>query len=453
MAAELADQSRVPRRDSVQRIPNMEPFYGARRALQLRHIAIADFGKGDNGSVHTILDPGGENADHALMPALIEQTQGCGHLVIAQRHLIEKAEGLLTHIGLDLFTILIHGIEFSSQSLCLCGSTGQQAFDPGRHVIQPTRRIQTRPKTETQITRRYGCSLPIGNAQERHNTWPTLAGTNSVETGIHQNTVVMIQRDDIGNGSQGYQVQQFCQVGFRDTLTLKPACLTQFSAQGEHDVEDDADTGDALTRKFAARLIGINYGLGSGEFLGSQMMIGHQHADAEILGPGHTLDTGDAIVDGNYQVWTALLCQLDYFRGQAIAVFKSVGDDVVDRHGSELPQSRECQRATGRPVGIEIRYYQYSLLLVERVDKQPNGILHALQLSRSQQVPEIQFQVFGTIDVTLAIDAPQQRVQGIREVQISYDRATLNLCRHEPQARALALIKSVTADNSFATTV
>jgi hypothetical protein len=48
-------------------------------------------------------------------------------------------------------------------------------------------------------------------------------------------------------------------------LGNEETALAQFGAQGEHDVEHDADAGDALGRKVAAGLVGIDDAVGVGQ--------------------------------------------------------------------------------------------------------------------------------------------------------------------------------------------
>ena len=63
----------------------------------------------------------------------------------------------------------------------------------------------------------------------------------------------MIQRHDIGDSTQRNQVQQVGEVGLIHAACGEPAFIAQTRAQGQHDIEGHADTGEILTREWITR--------------------------------------------------------------------------------------------------------------------------------------------------------------------------------------------------------
>jgi hypothetical protein len=108
------------------------------------------------------------------------------------------------------------------------------------------------------------------------------------------------------------------------------ATLAQFGTQGEHDVEHDADTGDALGREIAARLIGIDDAIRLGQRFARQMVVGDQRRDAEFPGAVDAFNTGNAVVDRDDQVGRLLRGDIDDFRRQPVTELEAVGQQEID---------------------------------------------------------------------------------------------------------------------------
>src|SRR5207302_10818220 len=74
-----------------------------------------------------------------------------------------------------------------------------------------------------------------------------------------------------------------------------PICsaLAELGPQGKHHVEHHADAREALARKRAAGLIGIDDGSGARQLRTGQMVIGDDHLDADPPGRGYALDRSE----------------------------------------------------------------------------------------------------------------------------------------------------------------
>ena len=106
--------------------------------------------------------------------------------------------------------------------------------------------------------------------------------------------------------------------------------------------------------------------------LGRKVMIGDQNVDAQRACSRHAINAGDAIVNGDDHVGTLLRCQLDQLGGQAVAVFKAVGHQVLDlrAHGT---QAAHADRASRRTITVVIGNNEQTALVFDGIGKQPPG--------------------------------------------------------------------------------
>ena len=88
------------------------------------------------------------------------------------------------------------------------------------------------------------------------------------------------------------------------------------------------------------------------------MMVCDKHLNAGGIGLADAIMTGDAIVHRDNQVRISLLGNADNFRGEAIAIFKTVWHQEINimmPHGTHADQK---QGTAGCTVGIKIAYYK-----------------------------------------------------------------------------------------------
>lgn len=103
-------------------------------------------------------------------------------------------------------------------------------------------------------------------------------------------------------------------------------------AQRRKDVKHHANTGSVLAQEGAARLVGIDDGIGVRELFTGQVVIRHHHLHAKLFGRSNTLNGGYAVIDGNHQVGklTFIAQALNNTRRQAIAIGKPARDAKID---------------------------------------------------------------------------------------------------------------------------
>ena len=84
------------------------------------------------------------------------------------------------------------------------------------------------------------------------------------------------------------------------------------------------------------------------------MVVGDEHLHAPRLRGSHAFVAGDAVVDGQQQIGLSLGGQLDDFRGQAIAVFEAIGDQVIHPFQPQGTEALDGHRRGRRAVGIVV---------------------------------------------------------------------------------------------------
>ena len=255
MAAEAEQQAGGALGDEVERIAQVQA--GNRAAGALDDAAFAG-GKGEHRAVQLVLDARGEDADDAFVPACVEQGDAGRRVVGVER--FEQDQRLFLHAGFDLAALAVERVELLGDLQGAAGVFGEQAFDAEAHVGEAAGGIQARAEDEAEVHRRRLFRVAAGGLEQRGEAGLQLAGAHALQALADQDAVVAVELDDVGDGAERDEVEQAGEVGFG--LVGEEAALAQFGAQGEHDVEHDADAGDALGREVAARLVRVHDAVG-----------------------------------------------------------------------------------------------------------------------------------------------------------------------------------------------
>ncbi len=190
------------------------------------------------------------------------------------------------------------------------------------------------------------------------------------------------------------------------------AAFPQFGAQGEHHVEHDADAGDALRGKVAARLVGVHDAVGVGQRFRRQVVVGDQRRDAVFAGAIDPFDTGDAVVDGDDEVGRLFGGDVDDFRRQAVAELEAVGEQEIDG-GAEHFQGAHADGGGCGAVAVVVADDQHAGLGFDGVGQDVGGVAGVGEGGRRDQ--RLQFVVeFGLVlDAARGIEAGEQGVQAL----------------------------------------
>ena len=187
------------------------------------NLAIAARCKCDNRAVELILHARCEYADHALMPAGIKQAQAVGIRILSCRHeccdwCVERAvssmQCAILHVRFDFPALAIKRVELQGNLRGADFVIGDEAFDSQRHIVEPARRIQSRPEHETQFISRYSPKIPPRNLQQSVDARTATSLADALQALVHQNAIVVIEFHDIGNGAQCDQIKQTGKIGF-----------------------------------------------------------------------------------------------------------------------------------------------------------------------------------------------------------------------------------------------
>ena len=189
--------------------------------------------------------------------------------------------------------------------------------------------IEARTEHETQIVGGSAARVAGGNPEQRGDTRPGLAGTNAVKPLLHQQAVVVVEADDVGDGAEGNEIEQAREVGLG--ALFEGATSSEFRSEGQHQIKHHADAGEVLARETATGLVRIDDALRVGQGGAGQVMISYPDAHAGRIGGDDTFDAGDTVIDRNQHIRIFLrLREGDDFRRQAVAVFETVRHQIID---------------------------------------------------------------------------------------------------------------------------
>ena len=99
-------------------------------------------------------------------------------------------------------------------------------------------------------------------------------------------------------------------------------------------------------------------------------MVRHQCRNAQRIRCSNAVQARDSIVHGDNQMRLTRGRQRDNFRGQPIAVFKAVGDEIINVSRTQRAQCSYRQRGTGGTIGVKITNNQQTLTARQGVCQQ-----------------------------------------------------------------------------------
>ncbi len=209
VAAEAQQHARVALGHEVERVAQVKAGDGAARALELVLAAGRLARREDEGrAVQPVLQPRGDDADHALVEVGVEHAQRGRRLLAGLEQRLGQLQRLLAHAALDLAALAVDGVEALRQFGAARRVVGQQAFDAERHVRQPAGRIDARPEREAEVEGggRRGSRPAAANSAARPQR--QRAGADAAQALRDQAPVVGVEPDHVGHRAQRHQVEQ-----------------------------------------------------------------------------------------------------------------------------------------------------------------------------------------------------------------------------------------------------
>ena len=110
------------------------------------------------------LQSSGDDADDALVKFVVHDADA-----VVRVH-IERGDvdfGVFAHLLFDGFALVVHFIQELRELLCFGSILTEQTANPQRHVVQPSRRIQSWTEGKTKIERGGFGEIASGDLQQR----------------------------------------------------------------------------------------------------------------------------------------------------------------------------------------------------------------------------------------------------------------------------------------------
>ena len=308
----------------------------------------------------------------------------------------------------ELAALAVDGVELPGQFGGARVVVGQQAFDAQRHVGQAPRGVDAGPEREAEVEGGGRLGLASGRVEQGPYAGLHLAGAHALEALGHQAAVVVVQAHHVGHGAQRDQGQERLQPGLAGLV--EAAARAQLGAQLHEHVEHHAHAGHGLALEAAARLVGVDDGLGLGQFGGGQVVVGHQHRQAQRACAAHALDAGDAVVHGHEQIGAARGHAFGNRGGEAVAVDHAVGHEVIHLARAQQAQAAQRHGAGGGAVAVVVGHDADARVAGDGVGQQPGGFIRALERGGRQQPRQRRIELVGRAHAARRIQARQQRV-------------------------------------------
>lgn len=235
-------------------------------------------------TMETLFDTRGQNADDALVPLRMVHRQAAGQCLAAAFQLFTQGQRFRLHPLLYLFARLVQRVQLIGQHPRFAGVVAQQQRHADGHIVQPARGVQARTEREAEIACRQLLRVAVGDLQQRLNARTAFTRPDAAQPLPGQNTVVGIQRYDVRHGAERHQIEEVSQIRRRNAALLKPAFITQKSAQRQHQIKGHAHPGQRFRRKLTVAQVRVNNRFRRGQRIPRQVVIGHQHRNTQRMG-------------------------------------------------------------------------------------------------------------------------------------------------------------------------
>jgi hypothetical protein len=279
-------------------------------------------------------------------------------------------QGLRLHARFDLAALAVECVELLRDVHRASRVVGDQAFDAQRHVGQAAGGVEARADHEAEVE---GAAPAPGRVRRREQG--AQAGRqrpwrDALQALADEDAVVAVEFDDVGDGAERDQVEQRGELGF--AAAAEPAALAQFGAQREHDVEHDADAGEALAREAQPGWLGFTMQSASGSsspgrwwsVISVAMPSSRARATPSTLAMPLSTVTMRSGSIGRREV--------DDVGREAVAVGEAVGHQIIDL-GAEGAQRAHADRAGGGAVAVVVGDDEDACAGLDGVGEQDGG--------------------------------------------------------------------------------
>ena len=241
---------------------------------------------------------------------------------------------------------------------------------------------------------------------DRHQGVDAGIGVAAADTGeamVDEDAVVVVERDEVGDGAEGDEVEV---VG--EAQGIRPAALRkQAAAQGKQQVEGDADAGEVFAGKGAVAPVRVNDSVRRRQGFTGQVVVGDDDVNAARTGSSDGIVALDAVVHGKDK--PRCIRQVgESGEAEAVAVHAAVRDEPGNIR-AELAQDAHGERGRRRAVHVVVTIDEDGLAVADSVVKAVKRGVEAGEVVRRQQVLQAFFDFVVMVE-TAGVDVFHERV-------------------------------------------
>ena len=219
------------------------------------------------------------------------------------------------NILFDRLTLTVELAQLVGKPLRLGGVAGEQKLGGKLGAAHASGGVDARRENEADLNGGDRLSGKTGFAQQRVQT-DKIAVVESVQPALHDGAIFSLHAHDVGNGADG---------GKR-AVAREESVLTIVAAEGENELERDANARKVLERIAAVRAVRVDNGDGVRQRFLALVMVGDDKIDAQTPGKGGLLHAGNAAVDRDDQRHAALRKRADRVAAETVPLLDAAGN-------------------------------------------------------------------------------------------------------------------------------
>ena len=252
----------------------------------------------ESGPAIALLQPRGDEADDARMPALPRRDDNGALLFDAERgHRLGL--GLRERRLLDGLALAVEPVELGGHRAGLGWVVFEQEARAEVGTADASARIDARPEQKAQVPafRRSGEPRRVHQCGQAD----MLAAAHRDQPLRDEGAVEPLERHDVGNGAERHKVERVEQVGLR-AQHVPEAALAQLAVDGDYGHEHEADRRQMVEPRQIILPVRVDQCVDRRQGLVRLMMVDRHHVEAERLRLHERLDAGRAAIDRDQEL-------------------------------------------------------------------------------------------------------------------------------------------------------
>ena len=325
-------------------------------------------------------EPRGHDADHALVPAFIEDHSA--PRVSHERVPLDVVQRRTCDVLVQLLPSCVVAIHAQPDVVGLALVLGQQQLHGLAAMFDPTRSVDPGSDREDQ----FGDAQSFLHIRHLHHGLDPRAWfqVHALQSEVGKHAVLAGHRNDIARRAHRHQVQQGLQLVRFDAISLREAL---------HELEADAAAAQFLVGIWTVVAFWIQHRYGAGKRIPGAVVIADDHIDATLCGVVHLVDGFDATVQGDDEAHVLLSGVVDALERDAVAFGIPIRDVEGDVTGEAQQEGIDQGHSRGT-IHIIIAIDHDALVVPQRPFDPLDGYLHVRHQEGVMQLfqgrPEIQ---------------------------------------------------------------